>query len=416
MKHLSRYVSKSAAPLMAAMLLCGALQMSVHAAEGALRAEVGKPLQAARDLIKAQKYREALAKVHETDAISGKTAGETQIIERMRLAAASGAGDLPAATGAFNNLNTGGKLSAAETQQFTESLAGSAYRAKDYAKAIQWGQRYASEGGNSASVRNLVTQAQYLSGDFAGAAKAITANIQATEKAGGRPSEDQLKLLLNASSHLKDTDQYVYTVEKLLTYYPKKEYWADVLSRLQSKPNFSERFALDTYRLALATGSLRDANDYVEMAQLAAQAGFPAEGKQVVDKGYSAGVLGVGADAERHKRLRDLLAKRSEEEKSARAGLEAQALASADGNALIKLGYNVALSGDSSKGLSLMQQGIDKGGPAADAGKLRYGIAQVLSGQTNKAGATFRSVGGKDGAADLARLWGVYARSKSGAA
>ncbi|MGC4061733.1 MAG: hypothetical protein QM749_13140 [Aquabacterium sp.] len=389
----------------------------VQAADGGLRPEVGKPLQAARDLIKAQKFKEALAKVREADAVGGKSAAEGQVIDRMRLAAAAGAGDLPTATAAFDSLDSGGKLGPAEKLQYIESLTGSAYRAKDYGKTAQWGQRYASEGGTNVSVRNLVIQAQYLSGDYAGASKALTSSVQSAEKAGGKPTEDQLKLLLNAAAKLNDTDKYVYAVEKLLTYYPKKEYWADVLSRLQRKPDFSERFALDTYRLAFATGSLRNANDYVEMAQLAAQAGFPAEGKQVLDKGYGSGALGTGPEAARHQRLRDLLAKRSDEDKSARAGAEAQALAATDGNALVKLGYNVAISGDSNKGLSLMQQGIDKGGlVAAEASKLRLGIAQVLVGQANKAGATFRSVSGKDGAADLARLWAVYARSKSGAA
>lgn len=386
-------------------------------AADAVRPEVGKPLQAARDLIKSQKYKDALAKIREADAAGGKNANESQLIERMRLAAATGAGDLATATAAFESLNSGGKLAQAEKLQYIESLAGGAYRAKDYAGTAKWGQRYTSEGGTSVTVRNLVTQAQYLSGDHAGAAKTIAASVQSAEKAGGKPSEDQLKLLLNAAARINDTDRYVYAVEKLLTYYPKKEYWGDVLSRLQTKPNFSERFALDTYRLALATGSLRGANDYIEMAQLAAQAGFPAEGKQVLDKGYAAGILGTGTGAERHKRLLDLLAKRSDDDRSARAHAEAQALAAPDGNALVKLGFNLALSGDGSKGLSLMQQGIDKGGLVAEeASKLRYGIAQLLSGQASKAGATFRSVGGKDGAADLARLWAVYARSKSAGA
>lgn len=386
-------------------------------AEAALRPEIGKPLQVAKDLIKAQKYRDALSKVKEADAAGGKSAAEVYVIERMRIAAASGAGDLVAATSSYETLSGTGRLSQAEKLQFIESLAGSAYRAKDFAKTAHWGQLYVKEGGTGTTVRTLLIQSQYLSGNYAGVTQQIVADVQATEKAGGRPTEDKLKLLLNAASKLNDTDRYVYTVEKLLTYYPQKAYWSDVLSRLQSKPNFSERFALDTYRLALATNSLRGANDYIEMAQLAAQAGLPAEGKQVLDKGYAAGILGSGPSAERHKRLLDLLAKRSDDDKAARIANEAQALASPDGNALVKLGFNVAISGDGAKGLSLMQQGIDKGGlQALDTSKLRYGIAQVLAGQAGKAGATFRSVGGKDGAADLARLWAVFARSKSGTA
>lgn len=400
---------------LAAALLLGAATGAQ--AQSGLRPEVGKPLQAAQELIKAQRFKDALAKVRDAEAAGAKTAQETDTIERMRLAAASGAGDLATASTSFESLNNSGRLAQADKLRYLESLAGSAYRAKDYGKTAQWGQRYYKEGGTSPTVRTLLIQGQYLSGDFAGVARQLTTEIQASEKAGGPPSEERLKLLLNAASKLNDTNQYVYAVEKLLTYYPKKEYWGDLLSRLQRKPNFSERFALDTYRLALATGSLRGADDYIEMAQLAAQAGFPAEGKQVLDKGYAAGLLGVGPAADRHKRLSDLLAKRSQEDQATRAATEAQALASNDGDALVKLGLNVALSGDSAKGLSLMQQGLDKGGlKATETSKLRYGIAQALSGNANKAHATFRTVTGTDGAADLARLWALFAKSKSSTA
>lgn len=394
-----------------AVLAAALAAFSAHAET--LRPEVGKPLQAAQELVKAQRYKDALAKVRDADAVGGKSAYESYTVERMRIAAASGAGDVAAASKAFNALEASGKLAGAEKLRYLESLAGVAYRAQDYGQARQWSQRYFKEGGTSASVRTVLTQSQYLSGDYASLSRELVAEIQATEKAGGTPSEDRIKLLVSTATKLNDSDRYVFGVEKLLTYYPKKQYWSDLLSRLQNKPSFSDKFALDTYRLALATGSLNRAEDYVEFAQLATQAGFPAEGKQVVDKGYAAGILGTGPEAGRHQRLRDLLAKRADEDRAARAQSEAQAQAAADGNALVKLGFNLVLAGEGAKGLELMQQGISKGGLAAgDAARLRLGIAQVLTGDKARANATFRTVAGKDGAAELARLWALYARSK----
>jgi hypothetical protein len=101
----------------------------------------------------------------------------------------------------------------------------------------------------------------------------------------------------------------VNAIEKLVVHYPKKEYWTDLLSRVQKKPGFSDRLGVDVYRLRFATGNNAHPSDYMEMAQLAIQAGVPAEAKLIVDKGYAAGVLGTGKDAERHGRLRDLVAK-----------------------------------------------------------------------------------------------------------
>src|ERR1035441_8666764 len=62
--------------------------------------------------------------------------------------------------------------------------------------------------------------------------------------------------LINAATKLGDNNAVVYAMEKLVTYYPKKEYWVDLMSRMQRKPTFSDRLSLDAYRLSLATGSM----------------------------------------------------------------------------------------------------------------------------------------------------------------
>lgn len=404
---MKRASSSVRAALLAALCAAGA---AAHAQ--ALRPDVGRPLQAAQELIKSGKYREALAKVREADAVGGKTADEGFMIERMRIAAASGAGDVETAAKSLETLAASGKLGGAEKARMAESIAGGYYRAKDYAKAMQWSQRYFREGGTSPAIRTLLIQSQYLSGDYAGAARELTAEVQAAEKAGAVPAQDRLNLLLNAAAQMKDANATVFALERLVTHYPKKEYWVDLLSRMQRKPNFSDRLVLDTYRLSLATGSMSAAADYMEMSQLALQAGHAAEAKAVVDKGFAANVLGQGPEAERHKRLRDLVLKKLEEERAGRAAAEKEALAAKDGNDLVAIGFALATGGEAAKGLPLMQQGIAKGGlKRPEDAKLRLGVAQVLAGDA-KAQATLRSVGGADGTADLARLWSLYARRR----
>jgi hypothetical protein len=257
----------------------------------------------------------------------------------------------------------------------------------------------------------MLIQSQYLSGDFVGASKELMAEITAAERAGQAPAEDRLKLLLNAATKQGDNNAYVFAMEKLVTYYPKKEYWVDLLSRMQRKPSFSDRLALDAFRLSLATGSMTNAADFMEMAQLALQADLPSESKQVVDKGFAGGVLGTGAEAERHKRLRDLVAKRLAEDTASRGQDETSALAAKSGDALVAVGMNMVYSGQAAKGVQLMQQGIAKGGlKRAEDAKLHLGIAQLIAGDKTKAQATFKSVQGADGTADLARLWMLHAR------
>lgn len=380
-------------------------------AQDAIRAEVGKPLQAAQELIRSGRYKDALTKVRDADAVGAKTASESLLIERMRIAAASGAGDVASAARAFELVGASPKVAATDKLRMIESIAGGYYRARDYALALQWYQRYFRDGGTSTANRSLLVQTQYLSGDFAGAAKELTAEILAAEKAGATPAEDRINLLLNAAVRQKDIAGEAFALERLVSDYPKKEYWVALLNRLQRKPNFSDRLALDTYRLSLATGSMTAGNDYSEMAQLALQAGSSAEAQQVVDKGFAVGALGTGAQAERHKRLRDLVVKRLAEAVKSRPDDERQAAAAKDGGDLIALGMNLVYAGDKARGLLLMQQGFAKGGlKRPEDAKLHLAIAQLLAGDTAKAQATLKTVAGTDGSADLARLWMLYAR------
>ncbi len=398
-----------------ASLLLAAGMAAAHGQDG-LRPDVGKPLQAAQELIKAQKYREALAKVREADAVPNKSANENYMVERMRIAAASGAGDADTAAKSFEALKASGKLPAAEQVRMLESLAGAFYRAKDYGKTVTWGKRYLAEGGSNGLIRTLVIQSQYLSGDYAGATKELVVEVQQDEKAGRVPAEDRLKLLLNAAQRINDNGSYVMAMERLVAHYPKKEYWSDMLGRVQRKPTFSDRLALDTYRLMLAAGSMRNANDYMEMAQLAVQAGLPGEGKQVVEKGFAAGVLGTGTptEADRHRRLKDLVVKRTEEDKQGMAARQTQAAAAKAGGDLVDVGFAQVFLGEPKKGIALMEQGITKGGlKRADDAKLHLGIAWLMAGEPARAQSVFKTVTGNDGTADLARLWSLIARQKS---
>lgn len=380
-------------------------------AQETLRPEVGKPLQAAQDLIKGGRYKEALGKVREAEAAGARNANETYLIERMRLAAASGAGEAETAARSFEAISGSPRIPGPEKLRMIESIAGSFYRSQQYAKSMQWSQRYFREGGSSGAIRTMLIQSQYLSGDFAGAAKELMVEVQGAERSGAAPAEDRLKLLLNAASKQGDNNAYVYAMEKLVTYYPKKEYWVDLLNRMQRKSGFSDRLSLDTYRLSLATGSMTAPADFMEMAQLALQADLASEGKQVLDKGFANGALATGPQADRAKRLRVLVDKKLAEDTASRAEDEKQALAAKGGDALVGLGLSQIYSGQAAKGVQLMQQGIAKGSlKRAEDAKLHLGIGQLVAGDKGTAQATFKTVQGADGTADLARLWALYAK------
>jgi tetratricopeptide (TPR) repeat protein len=366
-------------------------------AADAVRAEVGKPLQEAQKLAQAGKNKEALAKLKEADAVGGKSPNEIYLIERTRASAAAAAGDNDAAAKAFEAVINSGKLSPAEAPKFTQALAGIYYRAKDYPKAIIWIQRSLKDSDNP-QMHELLVQTYYISGKYAEAAKEL--------QSSHANSEGSLQMLANIQLKQNDKAGYVQTLEKLAGSYPKTSYWADLLNRVSGKPGFSGTLSLDVQRLRLANGLLAKPGEYMEMSQLALQAGNPAEALKVIDQGYKKGVLGVGSDAPRHQRLKDLAVKTAADSEKTAAAQEAELTKNKDADGLSNLGFGMVTAGKADKGLELMTKAakMDEAKHPEEL-KLHLGIAQAQAGKKAAALATLKTVKGTDGAADLARYW-----------
>ncbi len=373
------------------------LGLSTAFAAETMRPEIGNPLQQAQALMKQGKNREALAKVNEADRASNKTANESYTIERVRAAAASAAGDNDAAAKSFEALINSGKLSAGEREKFTEGLVGIHMRARDFGKANAVINRLLKDH-NDPKLRAYLVQNYYSQGNYAGA--------EAELKQMGTLNEDQLGLMANIQLKKGDKEGYVNTIEKLAASYPKVSYWTDLLNRVVSKPGYSNRLTVDVYRLKLANGLLKKPSEFVEMAQLVLQAKAPAEALKVIDKGYKAGVLGVGAEAPRHQRLKDLADKTLAENNKTQATEEAALVKAKDNDGLVAMGYGMVQAGQADKGLAMMNDAIKAGGLRnPEDAKLHLGEAYAVAGKKEKAISTLKTVSGKDGTADLARYW-----------
>ncbi len=393
-----------------ALAAAGAIALAglagLAAAQG-LRPEVGKPLQQASDYLKAGKAREALGKVREAEGASGITASERQTINRMKAAAAQRAGDWGTAIQALEALAAG--AGGNELGQVAEQLAAAYAQQRNNAKASEWLAKAVAAGNNSATVRQMQQYLQSASGDYAAIAKDAAAAVAAAEQGGRKPDEADLLRLADAQQRTGQTGGYVATLEKLLFNYPKKDYWSAYLGRLPRKAGFSPRYELDVLRLRLASGTLTTTADYMETAQLALQAGLPAEARRIVEQGFKAGVLGTGPEAARHQRLRELAVRQEGDARNSLGGRAIEAANEKEGDQLVAIGYAHVSIGEVDKGLQLIQLGIAKGHlKRPDEATLRLGMAQLQAGK-NRAQAlqTLRSVKGKDGTADIARLWTI---------
>jgi hypothetical protein len=370
-----------------------------YAAE-TLRPEIGKPLQEAQQLMKSGKNKDALAKLRQLDSVSGKSANETYLIERTRLGAAVSAGDYDTAAKSSEALLASGKLSGAEKAQISEGLIGIYMRSGDLNKANAAIEKQLKEH-DDPKLRAYLLQNYYKQGNTA----ALEAELRNAEKSG-RMTEDQLGMLANVQLKKNDKAGYVNTIEKLAANYPKPQYWTDLLNRVQGKPGFSSRLSVDVWRLKLANNLMKKPSEFMEMAQLVLQAKAPAEAIKVIDKGYKAGALGTGPDAARHQRLKDLAEKTLADQNKTLAADEAQMVKENDNDGLAALGYSLVQSGQSDKGLKMMEAAVKAGNlKYPEDVKLHLGEAYAVAGKKQQAITTLKSVGGKEGTADLARYF-----------
>jgi tetratricopeptide repeat protein len=386
-----------------------------QAAAKTLRPEVADAVNAAQDAGRAGNKELAETKLREAAAVTNLSMFEQAVIERGRAGVSMSGRDWTQAIRSLEVVVNSNQFSGADQLQMLELLSKLTYQEKDYLRAVAWLRRYAQEGGSDPALRDLLPQALYLANEFKAAADELEARVAADEAAPRATPEPTLRLLISCYLQLKDDAGYVRTLERMAQAYPKPEYWADLLARVTKQPGFSERLWLDVHRLRLAANLMRGADEYVELAQLALQAGYPAEALSVIDRGLSLSLLGNGKDAAAHTALRERASKAAEKDGADLGRAEASAKSAREGDALVNVGYAYVSSGQTTKGITLMEQGVARGNlKRADEARLHLGQALWQAGRKDDAAKAFAAVQGGDGAAALARVWSAFVRSPAG--
>lgn len=406
-----------------------ALMTSAHAQKAAapaaaapantVRPELFKLLDSAtiQQLIAAKNTAELQNRITQADAIPNKTPYENYILNRIKMAAASAAGNEQGILTAAEEVVKSGFEPQENQAKLVLAIANIQYNAKNYAAAAEQLKRYESLGGNMAEARPLQIRAQYLNKDYAGAKTQLQQLVAESEKAGKAPSQEDLKLFMSAAHETKDNAAYETAVQKLVTYYPSDEYWGELIRvSVIRKPGFSQDNFLPVLRLYFGTMKTLREEDYVDLAETALRDGFPTEAKNVMDAGYSAGVLGKGGNAKAHNALRARADKGAADDAKNIAAGEASAAKAKTGAGLVNLGWAYSTMGQHDKGIGFIQQGIAKGGlKQPDEARLRLGAAQAKAGRKDDAIATFESVKAGGGLSDVARVWVMTLKQPTGA-
>jgi tetratricopeptide (TPR) repeat protein len=283
------------------------------------------------------------------------------------------------------------------------------YMAKNYPKAIEFGNRAIREGSANDEIRLLVAQSYYLVPDYKGALSFVEGWVAETEKAGAAPSDNALGLFLSACIKLEDEPCTMRALVEQATYHPKPDTWPNLIVMMLR--NATDDGTLEVYRLASEVGAMRRGEDYLEMAQLATGKGLPGEAQSALEAAIAKKTWADPKSADTAVRL---LATAKTQAAADKASLPAQAKAAAsgkNGQVDVLLGHAFLSYGQYPEALAAIQRGLGKGNvkDVAEA-QLALGHAHLRLGNKADALKAFNAVQGNELMNRLANLWAVQAR------
>ncbi len=364
-----------------------------------MRPEVAKSLQAAQEAIQAKQPDVALQKIQEARATPQLTEPEKMYLERLSVVAALNAQKFDVASSSLAYLLQSKELSAADRATLTETMVSVSQHNKDHANVVEWARRYAQEGGKNQRVHIMKVQALALQGLHKDVVQEMT---EAYKDTAYQAEESELRIYAFSQKQLKDDAGYVSTLTQLVTRFPSKDYWSDLLNSMGRAPGIAARTQLDVSRLMEAAGAMEEAEDYLDTAQFAIKAGLPYEALRVLDQGQTAGLY-KGLTVANAAKLKQQAQQRAAEDDKA---LKTQSLASGNGSILVQLGDVLLSKGQWAEAAGAYQKALSQGGLKREAeARLHCGIALLKAKQSDHAKTMLQSVTGDTSAVQMANLW-----------
>jgi tetratricopeptide (TPR) repeat protein len=395
-----------------------ALLVTLVAAATALGADQPKPppvspavqkaLAEVDTLIKANKLPEAIEKVHAADALPGKTPYDQHVINQTTAYACAKTNDAPCVDKALQGEVDDGFTPPEDNQKYTRLLAQLRFQAKDYDKAIDYGNRAIKGGFATDETYGVVARGYYLKNDFKDAIQLEDPRIADAVKKGQAPKADDLNIYLSSCFQAKDDACTARALEYQVTYYPKPEAWEQILSLVHPKGDVE---TLQTYRLMSDVGVMKNGDDYLDMASIAMDRGSPGDAQHALQMGTDAGALS-GSRAADAQKLAASSRKAAATDQASLPKAEQDANASASGVKNAGTGFAYLGYQQYDKAVDQLSKAVSKGGLKNEADtRLDLGIAQLKSGHKDDAVKTFQSVHGSPVLERLATLWAIHAKA-----
>jgi tetratricopeptide (TPR) repeat protein len=370
---------------------------------------VAEPLKKAQEAMKNKQWDAALTEIKKAQASEKKTPFEAYQIDEFLSYVLVQQKKFTEATPVFERMLNSGFMPPDQVDDRTKTVAQLHFQNKDYKKAVEWGKKYLEKHPGDEAISVLVGQSYYVQNDYKNAAATMMGVVTTAEKGGRTPQENWLQIVLSSHFKLDNKDGIADALKKLVRYYPKPEYWENLLDIYRRKNN-GDRVTLGFYRLMNDVGTLKQADDYMETAQLAMDAGVPGEAQAVMEKGVQNGTL-KSDDKTTQGRYDRLLAgakKASTTDKAQLPQLAKEAEKATQGQAYVGLGQAYLSYGMYDEAIDALKKGIAKGGVTdADEAQISLGIAYLRKNQKDLARQAFKAVKAESKWHDLADMWEI---------
>lgn len=377
------------------------------AAAQKVSASVAKPLRAAQEAMNAKNWDAAWTAIQEAQGVEPKTPYDAYMVDELGWYVMLQKKDYAGAAAALERSVNSGFVAPADLPQRLKALAQLNYQVQNYAKAIEYGNKFLEQSPDDRDIAVLVAQSYYLQKDYTGARTAVQKLIARP----GTPSEQLLLINLRSNFELKDRPGTVAALEQLVRYYPQPKYWEDLLTN-QLYETKGDRELRTLYRLMEQTSTLDKAEEYSEMASALLTGGFPAEAEQILQRGISAGVFTGDGKARAQSDLDRARSGAAADSKDLPGADKALAEAKT-GNEMVAIGKLFFSSGEYAKAADAIQKGLAKGGVTdTDDANALLGVALVRAGKLEEAKAPFAAI--KDSKyAKIGQLWLLYIDTKT---
>jgi tetratricopeptide (TPR) repeat protein len=300
--------------------------------------KISKTMNAAIESLRGQRWQEVLDRAKEAQAEpSPKKPYDEYWIRNLTGKALTGLKQYKEAVAEFELIKDTPCMTEPERGEFLKLMAKIYYQLDDYPKVIETGKRSLAIAPDS-DLSLFVGQAYYLTKDYENSRKFLDEVVTKLEAEGKPPGEQNLRLIHGSCLSIGDDACATTQYEKLVKFYPKPEYWQNLLNTLFNDKKSTDKHQINVMRLALHVKSINEPSKFEEIAQIALDQGLPGESQALLEDAIDRKLFADPRMLERNKGLLSRAKTAATGDKATLAQQEVAAKKNPQGNADVKIG------------------------------------------------------------------------------